>query len=233
MGTNNSWITKYENCLYSDRLITKLISLNEKTKNKINILEIKKAIYYAKKYHGTQKRDSGEPYYSHPLEVAYMVSDYLFRTDIIITSILHDTIEDTSLTFEMIQSEFGLLVASQVADLSRIKVAGGKISSAEMVKSLWLQKKYDLLLVKLFDRLHNIQTIGVKSPEKIHKIIEETISTFLVLAVYLNITDAEKEIIQLCSKYITPNLLDKDDLHPFGSDQNLLSLISQNNLNRK
>jgi len=233
MEKNNSWITKYENCLYSDRLITKLISLNEKTKNKINILEIKKAIYYAKKYHGTQKRDSGEPYYSHPLEVAYMVSDYLFRTDIIITSILHDTIEDTSLTFEMIQSEFGLLVASQVADLSRIKVAGGKISSAEMVKSLWLQKKYDLLLVKLFDRLHNIQTIGVKSPEKIYKIVEETISAFLVLAVYLNITDAEKEIIQLCSKYINPNLLDEDHLHPFGSDQNLLALISQNDLNRK
>jgi len=232
MEKNNSWITKYENCLYSDRLITKLISLNEKTKNKINILEIKKAMYYAKKYHGTQKRDSGEPYYSHPLEVAYMVSDYLFRTDIIITSILHDTIEDTSLTFEMIQSEFGLLVASQVADLSRIKVAGGKISSAEMVKSLWLQKKYDLLLVKLFDRLHNIQTIGVKSPEKIHKIIEETISAFLVLAVYLNITDAEKEIIQLCSKYVNPNLLDKAHSHPFESDQNL-PLISQNDLNRK
>ena len=225
MEKNNSWITKYENCLYSDRLITKLISLNEKTKNKINILEIKKAMYYAKKYHGTQKRDSGEPYYSHPLEVAYMVSDYLFRTDIIITSILHDTIEDTSLTFEMIQSEFGLLVASQVA--------GGKISSAEMVKSLWLQKKYDLLLVKLFDRLHNIQTIGVKSPEKIHKIIEETISAFLVLAVYLNITDAEKEIIQLCSKYVNPNLLDEAHSHPFESDQNLLSLISQNDLNRK
>jgi guanosine-3',5'-bis(diphosphate) 3'-pyrophosphohydrolase len=87
-----------------------------------------------------------------------------------------------------------------------------------MVKSLWLQKKYDLLLVKLFDRLHNIQTISVKSPEKIHKILEETISTFLVLAVYLNISNAEKEIIQLCSKYIHPNLLDEDDPLPFGSD---------------
>ena len=218
-------------CKYSIKLIEKLKLLD--TENKLDFKLINKAIYYAKKYHGTQKRDSGEPYYSHPLEVAYMVSDYLFRTDIIITSILHDTIEDTSLTFEMIQSEFGSLVASQVADLSRVKVAGNKISSAEMVKSLWLQKKYDLLLVKLFDRLHNIQTIGVKSPEKIHKIIEETISTFLVLAVYLNIADAEKEIIQLCSKYINPNLLDEVHSHPFESDQNLLSLISQNDLNRK
>jgi (p)ppGpp synthase/HD superfamily hydrolase len=233
MEKNNSWITKYENCFYSERLITKLISLSEKTKNRINLLEIKKAIYYAKKYHGVQKRESGEPYYSHPLEVAYMISDYLFRTDIIITSILHDTIEDTDLTFEMIQTEFGPLVASQVADLSRIKVAGEKISSAEMVKSLWLQKKYDLLLIKLFDRLHNIQTISVKTPQKIHKIVEETISTFLVLAVYLNIPDAEKQIVHLCAKYINPKLLDEEHSRPFGSDQNLLSLISQNDLNRK
>ena len=233
MEKNNSWITKYENCFYSERLITKLISLSEKTKNRINLLEIKKAIYYAKKYHGVQKRESGEPYYSHPLEVAYMVSDYLFRTDIIITSILHDTIEDTDLTFEMIQTEFSPLVASQVADLSRIKAAGEKISSAEMVKSLWLQKKYDLLLVKLFDRLHNIQTISVKTPQKIHKIVEETISAFLVLAVYLNIPDAEKQIVHLCAKYINPKLLDEEHYRPFGSDQNLLSLISQNDLNRK
>jgi (p)ppGpp synthase/HD superfamily hydrolase len=233
MEKNNFWITKYENCFYSERLITKLISLSEKTKNRINLLEIKKAIYYAKKYHGVQKRESGEPYYSHPLEVAYMVSDYLFRTDIIITSILHDTIEDTDLTFEMIQTEFSPLVASQVADLSRIKVAGEKISSAEMVKSLWLQKKYDLLLVKLFDRLHNIQTISVKTPQKIHKIVEETISAFLVLAVYLNIPDAEKQIVHLCAKYINPKLLDEEHSRPFGNDQNLLSLISQNDLNRK
>jgi guanosine-3',5'-bis(diphosphate) 3'-pyrophosphohydrolase len=215
MEKNNSWITKYENCFYSERLITKLISLSEKTKNRINLLEIKKAIYYAKKYHGVQKRESGEPYYSHPLEVAYMVSDYLFRTDIIITSILHDTIEDTDLTFEMIQTEFSPLVASQVADLSRIKAAGEKISSAEMVKSLWLQKKYDLLLVKLFDRLHNIQTISVKTPQKIHKIVEETISAFLVLAVYLNIPDAEKQIVHLCAKYINPKLLDEEHSRPF------------------
>ena len=218
-------------CKYSIKLIEKLKLLD--TENKLDFKLINKAIYYAKKYHGTQKRESGEPYYSHPLEVAYMISDYLFRTDIIITSILHDTIEDTDLTFEMIQTEFSPLVASQVADLSRIKVAGKKISSAEMVKSLWLQKKYDLLLIKLFDRLHNMQTISVKTPQKIHKIVEETISAFLVLAVYLNIPDAEKQIVHLCAKYINPKLLDEEHSRPFESDQNLLSLISQNDLNRK
>jgi (p)ppGpp synthase/HD superfamily hydrolase len=59
-----------------------------------------------------------------------MVSDYLFRTDILVTSILHDTIEDTDLTFEVIQTEFSPLVANQVVDLSRIKEGGNKISSA-------------------------------------------------------------------------------------------------------
>ena len=57
----NPWVTSYENCSYSDRLITKLVALNEKAKKKINVLEVKKAIYYAKKYHGAQKRETGEP----------------------------------------------------------------------------------------------------------------------------------------------------------------------------
>jgi (p)ppGpp synthase/HD superfamily hydrolase len=162
--------------------------------------EIKKAIYYAKKYHGEQKRQSGEPYYSHPIEVAYMISDYLFRTDIIVTSILHDTIEDTELTFEMIDSIFGSLVAKQVMDLTRIKEDSHKISSAETVELLFKQKKYDLLLIKLFDRLHNMQTIGVKSPEKIKKIVEETLLIFLALAAYLEKLDIEKEIGDLCIK---------------------------------
>ena len=113
--------------------------------------------------------------------------------DILATSILHETIGYTDLTFKVIQTEFSPLVANQVVDLSRIKEGGNKISSVVMVKSLWLQKKYDLLLVKLFDRLQNIQTISVKSPEKIHKILEENISTFLVLAVYLNISNEEKK----------------------------------------
>ena len=83
----NCWQSKFISCPYSDKLINKIISLNKTTNRTVDVNEIKKAVYYAKKYHGTQKRDSGEPYYSHPLEVAYMVSDYLFRTDIIITSI--------------------------------------------------------------------------------------------------------------------------------------------------
>ena len=204
MQDDKSWWTKFDSCKYSNRLLDKLLLLNEdKSKeDKINISKVQKAIYYAKKYHGDQKRQSEEPYYSHPFEVAYMISDYLFRTDIIVTSILHDTIEDTELTFEMIRKLFGEVIAHQVMDLTRITGGDGrKISSAEMVGFLFEQKKYDLLLIKQFDRLHNMQSIGAKSPEKIKKITEETIGTFTVLAAFLGIRSIEEELIQSCTTF--------------------------------
>ncbi|UCM92104.1 HD domain-containing protein [Candidatus Tisiphia endosymbiont of Melanophora roralis] len=172
--------SKYAPCQYATRLLDKLRKMNEEVNRPIDIDEVRKAIYYAKKYHGSQMRQSGEPYYSHPLEVAYMISDYLFRTDIIVTSILHDTIEDTELTEKMIAYIFGEQVASQVEDLSRNK-PHGKISSAEMMESLYRQKKYDTLIIKIFDRLHNIETLEAKSPEKAKKIIEETLKYSLIL----------------------------------------------------
>lgn len=227
-------VLKFEPCIYSNRLLNKLLLLNQYTNQKIDIVEVKKAIFYAKKYHAGQIRQSGEPYYSHPLEVAYMISDYLFRTDIIVTSILHDILEDTNLTYEMIENQFGSRVASQVEDLTRVKV-GRKVTSAELVESLWIQKKYDVLLVKQFDRLHNIQTIAAKSPEKIQKIIKETMSAFTVLAAYLGMRDVEEEIISCCRKFIThsapledvpENLLEKKDAE-------LLSLILQNDVSHK
>jgi len=232
MQDNNGWRTTLDRCEYSNRLLDKLLLLNEAKpeEDKIDISKVKKAIYYAKKYHGGQKRQSGEPYYSHPFEVAYMISDYLFRTDIIVTSILHDTIEDTELTFEMIRQLFGEVIAHQVMDLTRTTgVDGRKISSATTVKVLFEQKKYDLLLIKQFDRLHNMQTIGAKSHEAIRRIIGETIGHFIVLAAFLNTRSIEKELIQACTaltsaendEYKCDDLLSKHDAH-------LLSLVFQN-----
>ncbi len=232
MEASNYSELSFKPCYYSDRLIDKLLLLNEKADNKIDISQVKKAIYYARKYHGNQKRQSGELYYSHPLEVAYMVSDYLFRTDIIVTSILHDTIEDTALTKELIESIFGSLIANQVEDLTRVKV-DYKISSAELVELLWQQKKYELLFIKQFDRLHNMLTIGAKSPEKIKKITKETLETFVMLAAYLETHGIEKKLIQICTDIANNNLLTEHEGLPFGSDDDLLSLLSQNGLIRK
>jgi (p)ppGpp synthase/HD superfamily hydrolase len=195
---NNS---KYAPCQYATRLLDKLRKMNEEVNRPIDINEVKKAIYYAKKYHGSQMRQSGEPYYSHPLEVAYMISDYLFRTDIIVTSILHDTIEDTELTEKMIAYIFGEQVASQVEDLSRNK-PHGKISLAETLDILLQQEKYDVALIKLFDRTHNIQTLETKSPEKAKKIIIETLSRFMSLSMYFNTPTIEQNFAELCSKVI-------------------------------
>ena len=106
-----------EPCQYSIRLIEKLKSLD--TKNILDFDLINKAIHWARKYHGDQKRKSGEPYYSHPLEVAYMISDYKLKTDVIVASILHDIIEDTEVTAGMIIDNFSWRIAQMVDMLTR------------------------------------------------------------------------------------------------------------------
>ena len=101
----NNWQSKFAPCQYSDKLLNKLSLLNEQAKSPVDISEVTKAIYYARKYHGSQMRKSGEPYYSHPIEVAYLFAEYAgieneqyYTTDLVATSILHDCIEDTVLT---------------------------------------------------------------------------------------------------------------------------------------
>ncbi len=200
------WQAKFESCYYSERLIRKLVLLNKKSTYKIDLNQIKKAIYYAKKYHGDQKRDSGAPFYSHPLAVAEMVADYVFKTDTLVTSILHDTLEDTTLTTNILAAIFDANIASQVENLTRIKL-DKKISAAEIVERLWVQKKYDLLLIKLFDRIHNLQTIYAKSPENIAKTVEETLKQFISLSLYFRFQDPwllniDQIITELCYQLI-------------------------------
>lgn len=198
----DNWQTKFAPCYYSNRLLDKLIQLNTEVIRPVDINEITQAIYYAKKYHGKQMRKSGEPYYSHPLEVAYMISDYLFRTDIIVSSILHDVIEDTELTKAMIAKIFGHVVAMQVEDLTRVKL-DRKISAIEMIQSLWYQKKYDILLIKLLDRFHNMQTLKFQSSKQVRKIVAEYFQSFITLSRYFSnkipkMLQIEEEMYRLC-----------------------------------
>ena len=193
------WQSKFNACHYSARLINKIILLNNHSNFKVNLNEVKKSIYYAKKYHGKQKRDTGEPYYSHPLEVAYMVSDYLFNTDILVTCILHDVIEDTNLDQGMIQQLFGQKIAKQVQSLTRINL-NGKISVTEIITLLSRQKQEDLLLIKYFDRLHNLQTLSIKPTIKQREILSETLKEFLPIAAHLGILELEKKMIKICKK---------------------------------
>jgi (p)ppGpp synthase/HD superfamily hydrolase len=134
----------------------------------------------------------------------------------------------------MITSIFGEVVASQVMDLTRIKEDGRKISSAEMVELLFKQKKYDLLFIKQFDRLHNIQTISAKSPEKIKKTVRETLQTFLILAAYLGIPKIEQELSELCirAKLGDQDLLSAKQKFSFENSPNFLSLTFENEIDR-
>ncbi|KJV51913.1 HD domain-containing protein [Orientia tsutsugamushi] len=182
---------------YSESLLNKLFRTNVRFNTEIDLDKVERAIKYAKKYHGQQKRDTGELYYTHPLEVAYMVADYSFETDTIITAILHDTIEDTTLTKEKIVKVFGRKIAEQVSDLTRIK-DNKKISSREMIQTLYNRNKTELLLIKLFDRFHNIQTVSIKPYEKRQEIILETQQEFIPLAKYLNLPKIGELLSEYC-----------------------------------
>ena len=194
----DGWI---KDCTYSNQLLTKLAYLNKYLNIKIDIFEIKKAIYFAKKYHGNQLRNSGELYYSHPLKVACIVSDYLPRTNAVVVSILHDTIEDTLLTKELIAANFGATIANQIEDLTRNK-SDRKITSAQIIELLCNQQKHDVLLIKLVDRLHNIQTLRFKTKEQIKKTAIETLEFFIKPALHLGIRNIALELQKLCNLHL-------------------------------
>jgi len=204
MENISTWGSEFEPCNYSDKLLNKIRLLNEKVTNKVDITEVKKAIFYAKKYHGKQMRKSGEPYYSHPLEVAYLFAEYVgkeekqyYTTDLILTAILHDCIEDTSLTKEMIAKIFNESVASKVDDLTRIIKVNRKITSGKILELLYPQNKKDILYIKLFDRLHNMRTIDFMPEAKRNKTVDETVEYFISLCSVLGLYEIKKELIML------------------------------------
>ena len=171
-------------CDYSIKLINKLKSLD--THNRLDFPLINKAVYWAKKYHDGQFRKSGEPYYTHPLEVAYMVSDYNLKTDVIVTSILHDIVEDTEVTAGMILDAFGRRVEEMVDRLTRNRPDGSKLSVEEIIKNAYKHNDKEVLLIKVIDRLHNMQTMGSMGADKTEKICKETIKEMLLVCCYLN-----------------------------------------------
>ncbi|SPR05530.1 (p)ppGpp synthetase [Orientia tsutsugamushi] len=129
-------------------------------------------------------------------------TNYSFETDTIITAILHNTLEDTTLTKEKTCQEFGHNIAEQVSDLTKIK-DNKKISSREMIQTFYRQNKTELLLIKLFDRFHNIQTVSIKPYEKRQEIILETQQEFIPLAEYLILPEIAIELNKYCELYAT------------------------------
>ena len=208
MKNIKNWESKFQPCEYSDKLLNLITELNKTARASVNILEIKKACYYAREYHGSQLRKSGHPYYYHPIEVAYLFALYVgnnidiyYTTDLIVTAILHDTVEDTNLTYDMIVHIFGKNVADGVKDLTRIK-DGVKITAEYSLDLLLLDRKKAIILIKTFDRLHNAMTIRSMPPKKIVSILQETARKFLFCSIYMEAPHVEKELMKICLNYL-------------------------------
>ncbi len=190
-------------CKYSIRLIGKLKLLD--TNGVLDFGLINKAIYFAKKYHDGQLRKSGEPFYSHPLEVAYMISDYNLKTDVIAASILHDVVEDTEVTINMILETFGQRVAEMVNRLTRDRPDGTNLSVKEIIRMAYKNGDKEVLLIKIFDRLHNLQNIHFLTADKQIKVAKETLNTVLLAATYLEDINIEFIIGNIVNKILDYN----------------------------
>ena len=185
-----------EPCPHTIRLIEKLKSLD--TQNFLDFELINKAIYFAKEYHAGQVRKSGEPFYTHPLEVAYIVSDYNLKTEVIVTSILHDILEDTEATESMLAEVFGSRIAEMVDRLTRDRSDGSKLSVEQVLRNAWFQNDKEVVLIKIVDRIHNISTVNYLSPEKQKEQVTETIKNFLIFAEELSLHEVSDFLYKQC-----------------------------------
>jgi GTP pyrophosphokinase len=169
-----------------------------------------RAYEFGLKAHGEQKRASGDLYYSHPIEVACILTGYKLDIASIITALLHDTVEDTATTLEDIEKNFGKEVAQLVdgvTKLSRLESKSENSKQAENFSKLLVAMSEDLrvLLVKLADRLHNMMTLEhISKPEKRQRIARETLDIYAPLAERIGMRRLKDELQDLAFQYIYP-----------------------------
>ncbi|MGQ0589691.1 MAG: RelA/SpoT family protein, partial [Sphingosinicella sp.] len=172
---------------------------------------INRAYVFSMKAHGSQTRASGDPYYSHPIEVAGILTDLHLDDETIVTAILHDTIEDTLATPEEIRKHFGKNVArlvDGVTKLSKIEAQSESQRAAENLRKFLLAMSDDIrvLLVKLADRLHNMRTLHhIKDGEKRRRIARETMDIYAPLAERIGMYEFMIEMQTLAFKELEPD----------------------------
>jgi GTP diphosphokinase / guanosine-3',5'-bis(diphosphate) 3'-diphosphatase len=175
---------------------------------------LNRAYVFSMQKHGTQKRASGDPYYSHPIEVAGILTDLHLDDETIVTAILHDTIEDTLTTYEEIETKFGTNIArlvDGVTKLSKIEAMTENQRAAENLRKFLLATSDDLrvLLVKLADRLHNMRTLHfIKDEAKRRRIAKETMDIYAPLAERLGMYEFMKEMQTLAFSQLEPEAYD-------------------------
>ena len=171
---------------------------------------LNRAYVYTVQKHGTQKRASGDPYFSHPVEVAGLMTELKLDQDTIITALLHDTVEDTLATTDEIERLFGPDVArlvDGVTKLSKIEAMSENERAAENLRKFLLAMSEDIrvLLVKLADRLHNMRTLHfIKSEEKRRRIARETMEIYAPLAERVGMYEYMREMQLLAFEQLEP-----------------------------
>ena len=191
---------------------------------------INRAYVFSMQAHGSQKRASGDPYYSHPIEVAGILTDLRLDDETIATAILHDTIEDTVATPEQIEKLFGPNVARMVdgvTKLSKIEAQSENERAAENLRKFLLAMSDDIrvLLVKLADRLHNMRTLHyIPSEAKRRRIAKETMDIYAPLAERVGMYEFMKEMQTLAFQQLEPEAYESitrrlDQLKEGGGDR--------------
>jgi len=174
-----------------------------------DLASVKKAYEFSLEHHKGQARESGEPYLVHPLQVATILAEMQLDTTAIVAGLLHDAVEDTSVTVEEIQTEFGEQVAhivEGVTKISKIDFASSEEAQAENVRKMVLAMMDDIrvVLIKLADRLHNMRTLKFLSPERQLKIAHETLDIYAPIAHRLGMGKIRGELEDLAFQYVDP-----------------------------
>lgn len=190
--------------------IEDIIKSTKKYNKKSNSRLINKAYEFAKHYHEGQVRKSGEPYIIHPLEVAYIVSTLELDDNAICAALLHDVVEDTEVTREMIVAEFGEEIANLVDGVTKLgKIAHYLDKEEEQVENyrkffMAMAKDIRVLMIKLADRLHNMRTLKHLSDDRKYAIAKETMQLYAPLANRLGIYSIKWELEDLSFLYMEP-----------------------------
>jgi guanosine-3',5'-bis(diphosphate) 3'-pyrophosphohydrolase len=191
-------------------ITTQILSYHPKAD--LNLVE--KAYVYSAKVHQGQVRLSGEPYLSHPLEVAFTLARMRMDVISVVSGLLHDTLEDTAAELPDIERLFGQETANivnGVTKISKIQFTNHEERQAENIRKMILAMATDIrvIMVKLADRLHNMQTLGFQSPEKQRTIARETLEIYAPLAGRLGIYWVKFILEDLCLYYLEPEIYEK------------------------
>lgn len=177
-----------------------------------DISMIEKAYKVASEAHEGQKRKSGEPYIIHPLYVAIILADLELDKETIVAGLLHDAVEDTWMTYEEVEKEFGsevALLVDGVTKLGQLSYSADKVEvQAENLRKMFLAMAKDIrvILIKLADRLHNMRTLQYMRPEKQQEKARETMDIYAPIAMRLGISKIKVELDDLSLKYLKPDV---------------------------